>query len=85
MVFGIDPTKLAAIQEVSKFIKAVIKVDYKARSVELTLSATDPEAAKLIDSLVDQLSSALAQQLSAFFAIDGEIVEVGEPSEKTPT
>jgi len=32
----------------------------------------------LIPNLLDQFSTALAQQLSSFFAIQGEIVEIGK-------
>ncbi len=85
MVMGIDPRKIAAVQEVSKFIKGVITVNYEANTFKLKLSTMNPESAKIIDSLLDQFSGALAQQLSAFFAIDGEIVEVGKPSEESKT
>ncbi len=84
MVFGVDPRKLAAMQKVSKFIKAEIKVDYVEKRVELAFSSKDPEAVKLLDSLLEQFSGGLAQQLSAFFAIEGEITEVGKPDDKTP-
>ena len=84
MVFGVDPRKLAAMQKVSKFIKAKITVDYVENRVELAFSSEDPEAVKLISSLLEQFSGGLAQQLSSFFAIDGVITEVGKPDEKAP-
>jgi len=84
MVFGVDPTKVAAMQKVSKFINAEIKVDYVEKKVELAFSSKNPEAVKLINSLLDQFSGGLAQQLSAFFSIQGEITEVGKPDDKTP-
>lgn len=79
MVMGIDPRQLAAIQGVSKHIRGIITVNYKAKEVELLLKTDDAEAAKLISSLLSQFANALAQQLSSFFAITGEIVEVGKP------
>ena len=84
MVFGVDPKKLAAMQKVSKFIKAAIKIDYIENKVELAFSSENPEASKLIASLLDQFSGGLAQQLSAFFAIEGELTEVGKPDDETP-
>ncbi len=84
MVLGVDPRKLAAMQKVSKFIKAQIAINYAEKKVELVFSSKDAEAAKLIDSLLDQFSGGLAQQLSAFFSIDGEITEIGKPDDKTP-
>ncbi len=84
MVFGVDPQKLVAMQKVSKFIKAKITVNYVEKTVKMSFSSENPEAAKLIASLLDQFSGGLAQQLSAFFAIEGEITEVGKPDDKTP-
>lgn len=77
---GIDPQKLAQVQAVSKDIKAVIRVDYGEDVVRLSFSSETPEGQDLIPHLLEQFSTALAQQLSSFFAIQGEIVEVGKPS-----
>ncbi len=77
---GVDPAKLEAVQKVSHYINGVIRIDYAARSVTLTLSSDNQDAAELIPELVSQLGGALAQQLSTFFAIKGEIVEVNKPS-----
>lgn len=77
---GVDPAKIAAMQEISKYISGVIRVDYAEKSVSLTLSATHPEAVAILPDLVGQLSVALATQLSSYFAIKGEIVEVNKPS-----
>ncbi len=73
---GVDPAKLEAVQKVSHHIQGVIRIDYAAKSVTLTLSSANQEAAELIPELVSQLGGALAQQLSTFFAIKGEIIEV---------
>lgn len=82
MGMGIDPRQLAAVQEVSKDIKAVIRADYKENTVQFSLSSEAPEAQALIPNLLEQFTSALAQQLSSMFAIKGEIVEVGRPGVK---
>lgn len=82
MVMGVDPQKLAAMQSVSKFIKALVRIDYKESSLSIILSSDVPEAAALIPQLLEQFSGALAQQLASFFAIEGEIVEVNKPDAK---
>jgi len=77
---GVDPAKMAEMQKISQHINGVIRVDYEAKMVTLTLSSVVPEASALLPELVGQLGGALAQQLSAFFAIKGEIIEVNKPS-----
>lgn len=77
---GLDPIKMAAMQEISQHINGVIRIDYAAKSITVTLSAVKPEAIEIIPDLVDQLGGALAQQLQAFFAIKGEIIEVNKPT-----
>ncbi len=76
---GVDPAKLAAMQEVSKFIEGVIRIDYAAKSVSLTMSSAVSDSAAIIPELLSQLGGALAQQLTTFFAIKGEIIEVNKP------
>ena len=77
---GLDPVKMAAMQEISQHINGIIRIDYKEKSITLTLSSYKPEAVEIIPELVDQLGGALAQQLQAFFAIKGEIIEVNKPT-----
>ncbi len=69
---------MAVMQEVSKFIKGVIRVDYNNNTMQITFSSDMPNAQALIPNLLDQFSTALATQLSSFFAIKGEIIEVGK-------
>lgn len=78
---GVDPQKMAVMQKVSQHINGVIRIDYAAKTVLLSFSSVDPEAVVLIPELLSQFSGALAQQLSAFFAIKGEIIEVNKPGE----
>jgi len=80
MGMGIDPRQLAAVQEVSKDIKAEIRADYKENTVLFSLFSEVPEAQALIPNLLEQFTSALSQQLSSMFAIKGEIVEVAKGS-----
>ncbi len=77
-MMGLDPKQMAAMQEVSKFIKGVIRVDYNDNTMQVAFSSEMPNAAALIPNLLDQFSTALATQLSSFFAIKGEIIEIGK-------
>ena len=75
---GLDPEKMAKVQAVSGKIDAEVRLDYNENKLILGLTTTDADAAELIPSLISQLGEALATQLSAFFAIQGEIVEVSK-------
>lgn len=77
---GVDPEKMAQMQAVSQHINGLIRVDYKAQSVTITMSSSQPEAVALIPELLSQLAGSLAQQFSSFFAIKGEIIEVNKPN-----
>jgi len=78
MGMGIDPAKLAAVQQTSQNIKAKIVINYKEDSATIKLSSNDPQAAALIPGLLSQFVEGLATQLSSFFAIRGEISEIGK-------
>ncbi len=77
-MMGLDPKQMAAMQEVSKFIKGVIRVNYNDNTMQIAFTSDMPNAAALIPNLLDQFSTALATQLSSFFAIKGEIIEIGK-------
>ena len=79
---GVDPQKIAEMQKVSQHIKGVIRVDYSINTATIQLSSAIPDAAALIPQLLEQFAGSLAQQLSSFFAIKGEIIEVNKPSVK---
>ncbi len=86
MVLGVNPQQLMEMQKVSKDIKGVIKINFKENTVQLFLSSDVPDAQALIPQLLEQFSGALAQQLSSFFAIKGELIETGkEPSGEEET
>ena len=76
---GLDPQKMAQVQAVSRHIAGEVRIDYKEGTIVLSLSSEEESAQMLIPSLVGQLGEALAVQLSAFFSIQGEIVEVNKP------
>jgi len=48
----------------------------------VALSSDQAEARRLVPSLLEQFSNAIATQLNSLFMIKGEIVEAGKPSEK---
>ncbi len=75
MVMGVDPQKMAQMQKVSQYIRGAIEIDYKEHTVIIALASDNPEAQKLIPELIGQFGTALAQQLSSFFSIKGEIIE----------
>jgi len=82
MVMGVDPQKMAQMQAVSQYINGVIRIDYAESMVTIKFSSERPEAKELIPELLEQFSGALATQLSSFFAIKGELVEVNKPKPK---
>ncbi len=77
-MMGLDPKQMAAMQEVSKFIKGAIRVNYNDNTMLVAFTSEMPNAAALIPNLLDQFSNALATQLSSFFEIKGEITEIGK-------
>lgn len=81
MGMGVKPEQIAKVQAVSKFIKGSIRVDYRENTIQLTLSSDMENAKKLIPGMMNQFAENLAVQLSSFFAIQGEIVEVGKGEE----
>lgn len=78
MMPTVDPQQLAKVQAVSKDISAKIVVNYKEYTVLLSMKSDVAEAKQLIPPLLEQFSNALATQLSSFFTIKGEMVEVGK-------
>lgn len=74
----IDPTQLAAMQQKTRNIKALIKVDYPAKTLTLSLVTDDPEGIPMIPQILEQFSQQLATQLSSFMAMEGRIVEHGK-------
>lgn len=75
---GVDPAQLAAMQNTTRHIKGIIRIDYKTNKIEVSLNSELPEASDLIPQLLSQLSEQLAVQLASFMKIEGEIVEIGK-------
>lgn len=80
--FGLNEQKMAAAQRVTQHIKPVITADYKANQIVMQLSSDDPEAAAQIPNFIQQYVSMFAQQLSMLFAMQGKIINIGEPPAK---
>jgi len=81
MGMGVKPEQIAKVQAVSKLIKGLIRINYPENTVQLILSSDMEDAKKLIPGMMSQFAENLAVQLSSFFAIQGEIVEVGKSEE----
>lgn len=75
----IDPQKLADMQKVTRHISGIVRVDYAANTIMVSLSSPVPEAAAVIPSLLSQFADSLAQQFSTYLAIKGQIIEANKP------
>jgi len=74
----IDPAQLAAMQQKTRNIKAVIRVDYPDKSLKLSLSTDDPEGVPMIPNILGQFAQQLATQLYSFMLVEGKLVEHGK-------
>lgn len=77
-----DPKQLANVQLVTKDIKGTIICDYKTNTLTIRLATQDPSVTPIAHDLLEQLTQQLAMQLNAFFAIKGEITQVGDKAKK---
>lgn len=78
MPIGVDPAKLAAVQQISRHVKAEIVADYNENVVSVKLSSENPQAALIVPDLIRQFAEGLAIQLKTYFDIKGELIEVGK-------
>ena len=77
----IDPALLKKAQTIGQHISGKIVVNYDDNTVTLDLAATTPESRAMLPTFIDKLAESMASQLGSFFAIKGEIVEVGTKDE----
>jgi len=75
---GIDPKQLAAAKEAGQHIKAKITVNYTTNTAVIALASDVPQSAAIIPDMLNQFANGLAMQLQAFFAVQGELVEIGK-------
>lgn len=78
MTNNIDPKKMAEVQQTSSRINAEVRILHKEREIHLKLIPTDPESANFVKNFLPQFAETMATQLSAFFSIKGEIIDVGK-------
>lgn len=78
MMPGVDPQKLAQVQQFSQYIKAEIVINYNVGTVTIKMFSDNQQSVQMIPGLLSQLAEGLAVQLQSFFAIQGEIIEVGK-------
>jgi len=78
MVSGIDPQKMKEVQQASSRINAEIRILHEDHEIRLKLTPTTPEALSFVKTFLPQFAQTMASQLSAFFAIRGEIIDVSK-------
>lgn len=78
MVGSIDPQKMAEVQQTSSKINAEIRILHKEHEIQLKLVPTSPESMNFVKTFLPQFAETMANQLSAFFSIKGEIIDVGK-------
>jgi hypothetical protein len=74
----IDNEQMKEGQQVSGLVNAEVKILHKEHEIHLKLTPTSPESEKFVKNFLSQFAETMATQLSAFFNIKGEIVDVGK-------
>lgn len=78
MTSNMDPEKLAEVQKTSSRINATIRILHAEHEIRLKLVPTTPESMNFVKRFLPQFAETMAAQLSAFFEIKGEIIDVGK-------
>lgn len=78
MTSSIDPKKMAEVQKTSGRINAEVRILHKTHEIHLKLTPTSPESLTFVKTFLPQFAETMATQLSAFFSIKGEIIDVGK-------
>ena len=78
MTGNIDPQKMAEVKQTSGKINAEIRILHEQHEIRLKLTPTSPESLKFVKTFLPQFAQTMANQLSAFFAIKGELIDVGK-------
>lgn len=78
MTSQLDPEKLAEVQKTSGQINAEMRILHKEHEIHLKLIPTSPESLNFVKTFLPQFAATMANQLSAFFSIRGEIIDVGK-------
>ena len=78
MLGGMDPKKMAKVKQTSSKINAEVRILHKEHEIHLKLVPTNPESLNFVKTFLPQFAETMANQLSAFFSIRGEIIDVGK-------
>ena len=78
MVNSLDPKKLAEVQQTSSRVNAEVRILHKEHEIRLKFRPTTPESMMFVKNFLPQFAETMASQLSAFFSIKGEIIDVGK-------
>ena len=78
MTSSIDPEKMAEVQQTSSRINAEVRILHKEHEIHLKFVPTTPESMNFVKRFLPQFAETMATQLSAFFSIHGEIIDVGK-------
>jgi len=78
MLGGMDPKKMAEVQQTSSKINAEVRILHKEHEIHLKLIPTDPGSLNFVSTFLPQFAETMANQLSSFFSIKGEIIDVGK-------
>lgn len=79
-MFGnLDPQKMAEVQQVSGQINAELRIVHDEHEIRVKLIPTSPESLNFVKKFVPGFAETIAQQLSSFFNIRGEIIDVNKP------
>jgi len=77
--------QMAAIKQITQSVKAVITVNYADDSFIMQFTTKDEQTKSVVTQLLKMFSDQTATQLSAFFGIKGELIEVSPPNEHDKT
>lgn len=75
---NVDPEQLRQAQIVGSKINCAVRIQYDKDTIQIMFHAVEPDAKTFIVRLLEQFGLSLAEQLSTFFAIKGEILETGK-------
>ena len=78
MTSGLDPQKMAEVKQTSSRINAEVRILYEEHEIHLKLTPTTPESMNFVKTFLPQFAQVMANQLGAFFGIQGEIIDVGK-------
>lgn len=79
MMPNMDPQKMKEVQAVSGQINAEIRIVHPEHELRLKFIPTSPESMNFVKKFIPSFAETIAMQLSSFFSINGEIIDVDKP------